>query len=49
MIVTRTGVGKIAIAPCDIAISQDITGVYVDPEQIDARYLFFFMIRGTEN
>src|SRR5687768_4520272 len=24
LIVTRTGVGKLAIAPCDIAISQDI-------------------------
>jgi type I restriction enzyme S subunit len=48
LIVTRTGVGKIAIAPCDVAISQDITGVYVDPEQVDVGYLFFFMIRGTE-
>jgi type I restriction enzyme S subunit len=27
LIVTRTGVGKIAIAPVDIAISQDITGM----------------------
>ncbi len=27
LMVTRTGVGKIAIAPADIAISQDITGV----------------------
>lgn len=27
LMVTRTGVGKIAIAPVDIAISQDITGV----------------------
>ena len=25
--VTRTGVGKIALAPVDIAISQDITGI----------------------
>ena len=45
---TRTGVGKIAIAPCDVAISQDITGVYVDREQVDVRYLFYLMIRGTE-
>jgi len=27
LVVTRTGVGKIAIAPVDIAISQDITGI----------------------
>nr|MBC8360793.1 restriction endonuclease subunit S [Candidatus Desulfatibia profunda] len=27
LMVTRTGVGKIAIAPTDIAISQDITGI----------------------
>lgn len=27
LIVTRTGVGKMAVAPVDIAISQDITGV----------------------
>jgi type I restriction enzyme S subunit len=46
---TRTGVGKIAIAPCDVAISQDITGVYVDEEQVDTKYLFFLMIRGTED
>lgn len=27
LMVTRTGVGKIALAPCNIAISQDITGI----------------------
>ena len=27
LIVTRTGVGKIALAPTDIAISQDFTGI----------------------
>jgi len=27
LMVTRTGVGKIAIAPVDVAISQDITGI----------------------
>jgi type I restriction enzyme S subunit len=41
-------VGKIAVTPCDVAISQDITGVYVDEEQVDTKYLFFQMIRGTE-
>lgn len=32
LMVTRTGVGKIAIAPIDIAISQDITGIVLKPE-----------------
>lgn len=32
LMVTRTGVGKIAIAPVDIAISQDITGIV--PRQV---------------
>lgn len=36
LIVTRTGVGKIAIAPVDIAISQDLTGIVlkkgIDPK-----------------
>ncbi len=31
LMVTRTGVGKIAIAPVDIAISQDITGIILKP------------------
>lgn len=31
LMVTRTGVGKIAIAPMDIAISQDITGIVLNP------------------
>ena len=32
LLVTRTGVGKLAIAPVDIAISQDITGVILKPQ-----------------
>ncbi len=36
LMVTRTGVGKIAIAPVDIAISQDLTGIVlkkgIDPK-----------------
>lgn len=38
LMVTRTGVGKIAIAPVDIAISQDITGIILRPGLL-ARYL----------
>ena len=32
LLVSRTGVGKLAIAPFDIAISQDFTGIYVKNE-----------------
>ena len=49
LLVTRTGVGKLAIAPCDIAISQDITGVYVDEEQADTAFLFHRMRQGVED
>lgn len=38
LMVTRTGVGKIAIAPVDIAISQDITGV-IPKGTVSAKYL----------
>jgi type I restriction enzyme S subunit len=48
-LVTRTGVGKLAIAPCDIAISQDIMGVYLDEEKADTRFLFHRMRQGVED
>ena len=48
LLVTRTGVGKLAIAPCDIAISQDITGVYPDTEKVDVRFLYHRMRLGVE-
>jgi type I restriction enzyme S subunit len=38
LMVTRTGVGKIAIAPTDIAISQDITGI-VPKSGLSAKYI----------
>ena len=43
LVVTRTGVGKLAIAPFDIAISQDITGVITDDKKLlpDFIYRFF--------
>lgn len=40
LLVTRTGVGKIAVAPVDIAISQDITGI-VPKEGVNSKYLFY--------
>lgn len=49
LLVTRTGVGKLAIAPCDIAISQDVTGVYVDEDQADTGFLFHRMRQGVED
>ena len=49
LIVTRTGVGKLAIAPCDIAISQDITGVYPDQSQVDVEFLYHRMRQGVED
>jgi type I restriction enzyme S subunit len=48
LIVTRTGVGKLAVAPCDIAISQDITGVYLDTSQGDTAFVYFLMQREVE-
>lgn len=49
LLVTRTGVGKLALAPCDIAISQDITGLYVDEEQVDPAFLYHRMRQGVED
>lgn len=49
LLVTRTGVGKLAIAPCDIAVSQDITGVYPDTEKVDVRFLYHRMRLGVED
>lgn len=42
LVVTRTGVGKIAIAPFDIAISQDLTGIYLDKDRADIHFIFYF-------
>ena len=43
LIVSRTGVGKLAIAPFDIAISQDFTGIIPDQEKVLADYLFRYL------
>ena len=40
LLVSRTGVGKLAIAPFDVAISQDFTGIYVKNEELLAEYLY---------
>lgn len=40
LFVSRTGVGKLAIVPFDIAISQDFTGIYVNKSYIVTDYLY---------
>ncbi len=40
LIVTRTGVGKLAIAPFDIAVSQDVTGAYPNKKLVDVGFLY---------
>lgn len=37
--------GKLAVAPCDIAISQDITGIYIDPQKADTRFIYYLLSR----
>ncbi len=43
LIVTRTGVGKLALAPFDVAISQDITGVSTDAKKMRPDFLYWFL------
>ncbi len=47
LVVTRTGVGKIAIAPFDLAISQDITGVYLKKEYMLPEFLYWYFTYNT--
>lgn len=42
LLVTRTGVGKLAIAPFDIAISQDITGLILGKDVADVGFYYFY-------
>lgn len=49
LLVTRTGVGKLAIAPCDVAISQDITGVYPDRQRVAVKFLYHRMRQGVQD
>ncbi|MBK1686848.1 restriction endonuclease subunit S [Rubrivivax gelatinosus] len=48
LVVTRTGVGKLAIAPFDIAISQDVTGVYLDRTRADVGFAYHLLSRELE-
>ncbi|MBX7042366.1 MAG: restriction endonuclease subunit S [Ignavibacteria bacterium] len=44
LLVTRTGVGKVSIAPFDIAISQDLTGLITQEDLIVNEYAFYFFL-----
>lgn len=48
VLVTRTGVGKLAVAPFDVAISQDLTGLFLNEKLIDTEFVFYFF-KGSEN
>lgn len=43
LVVSRTGVGKLAIAPCDIAISQDFTGIIPNRKQLTSAFIFRYL------
>lgn len=45
LVVTRTGVGKIALAGCDIAISQDLTGVILNKKRAHNVFYLWFLKR----
>ena len=48
LFVTRTGVGKLTIAPFDIAISQDITGVILDSRKAFPGYIYWYFDYNAE-
>ena len=43
LLVTRTGVGKVAITGMDLCFSQDITGVLPDISKLNKKYLAYFL------
>lgn len=43
LLVTRTGVGKVAITDVDLCFSQDITALILDSARIDSGYLVHFL------
>ncbi len=43
LLVTRTGVGKVALAGVPLCFSQDITAILPQPRKLDARYLARFL------
>lgn len=49
LLVTRTGVGKVAVAGVDICISQDFTGLIPDKNQVSEWYLLYFFKAKAEH
>jgi type I restriction enzyme, S subunit len=43
LLVTRTSVGKVAIAPIELCFSQDITAIIPDGKFLDTKYLIYFL------
>jgi type I restriction enzyme S subunit len=43
LLVTRTGVGKVAVAGCDLCFSQDITALIPESARLDTAYLVHFL------
>jgi len=43
LVVTRTGVGKLAIAPVDVTISQDITGIIPKASLVSTEFMFWML------
>lgn len=43
LLVTRTGVGKVAVAGVDLCFSQDITAILPDKDRLDTAYLVHFL------
>lgn len=48
LIVTRTGVGKVAIAPYDVAISQDITGAIPRDGRVTGQFLYWWLATNSK-
>ena len=45
LVVTRTGVGNIALAECDTAISQDLTGVLLNEDMAHNIFYLWYLIK----
>lgn len=43
LLVTRTGVGKLSKTNCEIAISQDITGIIADKNLVNNSWLYYYL------
>lgn len=48
IIVTRVGLGKVAIAPYEICFSQDCQGLMLKKEIVTANYALWFLSKATE-